>query len=156
MKEEWVGRHAMGIPIDEKLMRDITAVAYNITFDLVYLCMRVEERAGITCFYRVEVLHKAGTMPAPLSVVRYGLMGSGNVAPGEAVMYDGVDSLPGWMQRKLAVLVTIPFNVPTEELDGIGRRVSEHVFWVYECPQDGDTGGTDTRKKGKSRRQKTA
>lgn len=155
MKETWE-QGMWSSPLDAKLMRDLAVQSFNMTAELMHLCMRIEEGAGVTCFYRVEVKHRWSNIPAPLSVVRYGLLGSGNVAPGEAVMYDGVDSLPEWMRRKLAVLVTIPFNVPTEELDGIGRRVSEHVFWVYECAQDGDTGGTNTRKKSKSRRQKTA
>lgn len=47
------------------------------------------------------------------------------------LIYDSVDDLPEWMQQKLAVLSGIDCSKPTEELEGIGRRVSSHVFWVY-------------------------
>jgi len=47
------------------------------------------------------------------------------------LIYDSVDDLPEWMQRKLAVLSTIDCSSPTEELEGVGRRVADHVYWVY-------------------------
>jgi hypothetical protein len=47
------------------------------------------------------------------------------------LVYGSVDDLPEWMQRKLAVLSSIDCSKLTEELEGIGRRVSGHVFWVY-------------------------
>lgn len=52
-------------------------------------------------------------------------------------LYSSVDSLPEWMQRKLAVLMSIDHNRENEELEGIGRRVSGHVFWVY--PSEGES-----------------
>ena len=47
------------------------------------------------------------------------------------LIYDSVDDLPDWMQRKLAVLSSIDCSNLTEELEGVGRRVSGHVYWVY-------------------------
>jgi hypothetical protein len=47
------------------------------------------------------------------------------------LVYDSVDDLPEWMQRKLAVLSSIDCSNLTEELEGVGRRISGHVFWVY-------------------------
>lgn len=47
------------------------------------------------------------------------------------LIYDSVDDLPEWMQRKLAVLSSIDCSNLTEELEGVGRRISGHVFWVY-------------------------
>ena len=52
-------------------------------------------------------------------------------------LYSSVDSLPEWMQKKLAVLMGIDHNKQNEELEGIGRRVSGHVFWVY--PYEGES-----------------
>ena len=45
--------------------------------------------------------------------------------------YDSVDCLPDWMQERLAVLMIMSGKPPTGELKNVGRRISEHVFWVY-------------------------
>lgn len=70
------------------------------------------------------------------------------------VTYSNQDALPEWLQRKLAVLMSIDPETITEEIPKIGRRVSRHVYWVY--PSIGETLGTDTRAKGKKRRPKDA
>ena len=45
--------------------------------------------------------------------------------------YDRVDDLPDWVKERLAVLMVLDSTPPTGELVGIGRRISESVFWVY-------------------------
>lgn len=45
--------------------------------------------------------------------------------------YDGVDDLPDWVKERLAVLMVLDSTPPTGELEGVGRRISEKVFWVY-------------------------
>ena len=45
--------------------------------------------------------------------------------------YDAVDELPDWVQERLAVLMVLDSTPPTGELVGVGRRISERVFWVY-------------------------
>lgn len=45
--------------------------------------------------------------------------------------YDGVDALPDWVKERLAVLMVMDSTPPTGELAGVGRRISESVFWVY-------------------------
>lgn len=59
------------------------------------------------------------------------------------VAYDGAECLPGWMQRKLSVLMTLDPDKVNEELPGIGRRISEYVYWVRESIGDAD--GSDAR-----------
>ena len=70
--------------------------------------------------------------------------------------YHEVDKLPQWMQHKLAVLSTIDSSRPTGELDRIGRRVTEHIFWVYALPEETMEGidGANAREKSKDRSQK--
>lgn len=48
--------------------------------------------------------------------------------------YSGVyspDTLPDWMQERLAVLMMTPVEFPTVEIPTVGRRISGTVFWVY-------------------------
>ena len=45
--------------------------------------------------------------------------------------YDSVDDLPKWVQDRLAVLMITSGTPPTQEVAGVGRRISSHVYWVY-------------------------
>ena len=49
--------------------------------------------------------------------------------PDEGIMR--IDDLPEWIQKKVAVLSTLPHDPPTEYVKGIGRRISEYVYWVF-------------------------
>lgn len=45
-------------------------------------------------------------------------------------VYDSTDKLPDWVKKRLAVLTMTSSKPPTEYIDGIGRRMSETVFWI--------------------------
>ena len=45
--------------------------------------------------------------------------------------YGDSSKLPEWVQRKLAVLMVLGVD-PTIEVHGVGRRVSDNTFWVYQ------------------------
>jgi hypothetical protein len=45
--------------------------------------------------------------------------------------YNSVDDLPNWVKERLAVLSIIDPTPPTPEVEGVGRRISKNVFWVY-------------------------
>ncbi len=45
--------------------------------------------------------------------------------------YDSSDRLPDWMQAKLAVLTMMSSKPPTGTVDGVGRRISEDIFWIF-------------------------
>lgn len=130
-----------------------------------YECVLLEElwkpRAHLArkqqYFYRVNTNAKE-KRGKNIVVSKYGI-GVQQIDHDVVATYDSAEELPEWMQRKLAVLVTIPFDIPTEELEGIGRRVSQHVYWVYASLNEtieGDSGGTNTRTKSKGRRKKAA
>lgn len=59
--------------------------------------------------------------------------------PAEAVMfalcekkYDTPDGLPHWIKEKLAVLMLIDPDEPNKkDVVGVGRRISENIYWVY-------------------------
>lgn len=46
-------------------------------------------------------------------------------------VYDSVDDLPKWVQERLALLMMISTNPPTAVVKGVGRRISEDIFWVF-------------------------
>jgi hypothetical protein len=46
--------------------------------------------------------------------------------------YINVDVLPKWVQERLAVLMMMTYAPPTEEVEGVGRRISRDVYWVYK------------------------
>jgi hypothetical protein len=51
-----------------------------------------------------------------------------------------IAELPDWMTRRVAVLCTMSYEPPTEFVNKIGRRISEHVYWIfYEGDEDDDT-----------------
>lgn len=46
--------------------------------------------------------------------------------------YDEVSNLPTWVQERIAVLSVCNAEPPTPIVEGIGRRISESIFWVYK------------------------
>jgi hypothetical protein len=53
------------------------------------------------------------------------------VAVSEEQAYNSVNDLPKWMQEKLALLMMTSAKPPTEEVDGVGRRIDDTVYWLY-------------------------
>lgn len=82
--------------------------------------------------HRVDVSNKV------VEIYTWGFGGGNEMLADEGKrLYSSVDSLPKWMQSKLSVLMSIDHTKQNEELEGIGRRVSGHVFWVY--PYEGES-----------------
>ena len=46
-------------------------------------------------------------------------------------VYDGVNGLPEWMQEGIALLMMTSAEPPTNEVDGVGRRIDETTYWLY-------------------------
>ena len=46
--------------------------------------------------------------------------------------YSGMEKLPQWMQEKVALLMMTSSTPPIQEVTGIGQRISEDTFWVYQ------------------------
>jgi|TARA_R110000782_G_scaffold194333_1_gene283954 hypothetical protein len=43
-----------------------------------------------------------------------------------------MEKLPQWMQEKVALLMMTSSTPPIQEVTGIGQRISEDTFWVYQ------------------------
>ena len=52
--------------------------------------------------------------------------------------------LPKWVQDKLAVLMLLDPKKVNEEVESVGRRISENIFWVFI----GEANGDDPRSQG--------
>lgn len=51
--------------------------------------------------------------------------------------YNHLDELPSWVQDKLAVLMLLDHNVTNDEIENVGRRISEDIYWVFKRENDG-------------------
>ncbi len=47
-------------------------------------------------------------------------------------VYDDVNELPLWMQEGVAVLSMLPIDKPNQQVEGVGRRIAENIYWVYK------------------------
>jgi hypothetical protein len=46
--------------------------------------------------------------------------------------YNSSSDLPEWVKDRVAVLRMLPCDPTNSVVFGVGRRISEHVFWVVE------------------------
>lgn len=46
--------------------------------------------------------------------------------------YNSSSELPEWVKDRVAVLRMLPCDPTNSVVFGVGRRISEHVFWVVE------------------------
>ena len=73
--------------------------------------------------YRVEIAN---------GFVRVLCLGMERVdACGQGV-YHNLDEIPQWMQEQVAKLSMLSAVPPTENIVGIGRRITENTYWVYK------------------------
>ena len=72
--------------------------------------------------YRISIF------PDGIDVVCFGLESVDSCLEGH---YDRIDDLPNWVKERIAVLNMIPVSPPTSTVEGVGRRISAHVYWVF-------------------------
>jgi hypothetical protein len=75
-----------------------------------------------------DSIYRVSVCPDGVDVVCFG-MGVDTIHDGH---YINVDVLPKWVQERLAVLMMMTHTPPTEEVEGVGRRISRDVYWVYK------------------------
>lgn len=79
----------------------------------------------MTTTYRVEFDDKGR---AHVESLNYAL----DINPITEGVYESIEALPQWVQDKLHVLSTFSSKPPTIDVGGLGRRIEEHIFWVYK------------------------
>lgn len=128
---------------------DVRNVAVN-TFDAV-LMMELSLGVSFPNWLHMSpgrIIYRVDTRKQHIEVRAWGIGESTNIVAREVMRYDGVQVLPEWMQRKIAVLMTLDPTKVTDEIPDLGARVSEGVFWVFGI--DGETLGCDPRSEGQS------
>jgi hypothetical protein len=73
-------------------------------------------------------VYRVSIFPDGVDVVCFGLSSIDSKLEGH---YDRVDDLPNWVKERLAVLNMMSPKPPTNIVEGIGRRISTNVYWVY-------------------------
>lgn len=73
-------------------------------------------------------IYRVSICPDGVDIICFG-MGVDTVHDGH---YINADVLPKWVQERLAVLMMMSYAPPTEEVEGVGRRISRDVYWVYK------------------------
>jgi hypothetical protein len=85
-----------------------------------------------TGWLRMEIhddnIYRIGIFPDGVDVMCFGLANVDSHIDGH---YDLSDDLPNWVKERLAVLMITSGTPPTQEVVGVGRRISNHVYWVY-------------------------
>jgi hypothetical protein len=79
----------------------------------------------MTITYRVEFDDKGRPHVESLN---YAL----DMEPVQEGIYESLEALPKWIQDRLHVLSTFSSKPPTIDVDGLGRRIEENIFWVYK------------------------
>ena len=52
--------------------------------------------------------------------------------------YSSVDEMPKWVQDRIAVLMLLDPDKLNQEVENVGRRISDDIFWVFKGEADGD------------------
>lgn len=73
-------------------------------------------------------IYRVSVFPDGIDIVCFGLSSIDSPIDGH---YDRTDDLPNWVKERLAVLMITSGTPPTQEVAGVGRRISSHVYWVY-------------------------
>ena len=95
-----------------------------------------------------RTVYRVDTRKQHVEVRAWGIGESTQIVTKEVLRYDSVQVLPEWMQRKIAVLMTLDPTKVTDEIPDLGAHVAHNVFWVFAI--DGETLGCDPRSEGQS------
>lgn len=68
----------------------------------------------------------------PTGAVETMYIGFSPIDSERVILYEDSSELPEWINDRVAVLRMMPCNPVTSVVFGVGRRISEHVFWVVE------------------------
>jgi len=61
-----------------------------------------------------------------------------NFAPELKMRYDTINDMPNWAQSKLAVLMVLDPMKVNNDIEGVGKRISRNIYWLYKENASGD------------------
>ena len=115
--------------VDMELLRgytfDIIAddISRHVSHVVQMAHMSMEVLAQVKDVLRLEVIDGSAT------IIDFSLEMLDNDISG---WYSEVDLLPDWVKDRLALLMMVDPTPPTKYVDGVGRRISETVFWIEQ------------------------
>lgn len=91
----------------------------------IFMCMTTQKQVTIDDdkIYRVDVVDRE-----KIIVTSYGIDQNSDYVGG---IYSSIDTLPEWMQGKLALLYMLDPVAPKDDVPEVGRRINHNVFWIY-------------------------
>jgi hypothetical protein len=118
----------------------------SIFCDLSYTFMdRVKQRASAPEEVIFAYIEKA--KKEPIYRIKLNLDGSVQTtcyemldafSPELKSFYSSVDEMPKWVQDRIAVLMLLDPDKLNQEVENVGRRISDDIFWVFKGEADGD------------------
>ena len=118
----------------------------SIFCDLSYTFMdRVKQRASAPEEVIFAYIEKA--KKEPIYRIKLNLDGSVQTtcyemldafSPELKSFYSSVDEMPKWVQDRIAVLMLLDPSKLNQEVENVGRRISDDIFWVFKGEADGD------------------
>ena len=118
----------------------------SIFCDLSYTFMdRVKQRASAPEEIIFAYIEKA--KKEPIYRIKLNLDGSVQTtcyemldafSPELKSFYSSVDEMPKWVQDRIAVLMLLDPDKLNQEVENVGRRISDDIFWVFKGEADGD------------------
>ena len=108
------------------LESNLSPAEYDLYIQLFILKMLPNQRTPVSedSVYRIQI--------TPEYAVRMMCFGMPTIDADEDGVYASVDDLPKWVRDRLAVLSLVSCTPPTQEIEGVGRRISESIYWVYK------------------------
>jgi len=116
----WVMHDLFIFTKKDMFLTDFKIDLYKVTYDML------KDKP----IYRIE-LHPDNTVQTSC----YDLMDGFN--PKLNNFYESVDELPKWVQDSLSVLMVVDHTKVNQPIEKLGRRISEHIFWVFDEEDDG-------------------
>ena len=102
-------------------LKELWRTEFNKCYNFYPLALAVKDEPKT---YRISINEKGG-----VEVVCFDLESIDSELEG---YYSEVSALPTWVQERIAVLAVCSPDPPTPTVDGIGRRISENIYWVYK------------------------
>lgn len=106
---------------DRLTFNNMCGVEYTTLTPNMVLAMTT---ADTDAFWRIEELSNGE--------VQSMYIGLGPIDSERIVMYNTTSDLPEWAKDRIAVLRMLPCDPTNSVVFGVGRRISEHIFWVVE------------------------
>ena len=103
----------------------VVLMAYDIT---TATCELHPEKTAWMSMVGDDNIYRVQMKPDGIYVVCFGLESIDSCLSGH---YDRIDDLPNWVKERLAILNMMSSTPPTNEVEGVGRRISERVYWVF-------------------------